>query len=233
MANGTAQYVIQKAFQDANKVARGGTPTPLQYLDGLERLNDIVNFEQVKGLKLWLETETTVTLVAGQQMYSFRTGGDVSMDRPLRVKEAAYWDAQSNNRPLVPISREEWTRLSNRTVQGSVNQYFVEKLYDRLNLYLWNIPDTVAATGTVKVVLHNQATNAAVISDTTRFPPEWALFLRYALAEDLAAGMPAETVQRVTGKAAFYRKELEDWDVEDAPTFFQPDQRAFLGSKFE
>lgn len=231
MTANTASGVITKAYQDAQKVAVGVTPSTAQLADGLDRLNDLINLYQTQGLKLFLETEQVVPLVVGQQMYSMMPGGDVNITRPLQVKEAAYWDANGNSRPLWPISRQEWTDLTTRSLQGSVNQYFVEKLYDRLNLYLWQVPDTTAATGTVHAVLRNQATNPAIVGDATRFPIEWVMALRWGLADDLASGMPDSVVMRCAQKAQFFKEQLEAWDVEDAETYFQPDIRVGMYSR--
>lgn len=221
----TASALITMGYRDAGKLAYSASLSAGQLSEGLDRLNDIINLWQTQGLKLFLETETTVTLVAGQQSYSFMPSGDVDMARPLEVKQASYWDSNGVSRPLVMISRQEWTYLTNRTEEGSVNQFFVEKLYDRLNLHLWSIPDTTAATGTVRVVLRNQATNPAVVGDSTRFPPEWAIALRWALADEVATGMPEAIVQRCSSRAEAFRQALENWDVEQAETYFQPDPR--------
>ena len=46
--------------------------------------------------------------------------------------------------------------------------------------------------------------------------------LRWALADDSATGQPALIMDRCERKAHEYRRLLEDWDVEDVPTRFQP-----------
>lgn len=232
MTTNTALALMTYAYKDAQKLPSGGTLSATQQSEGLDRLNDIINYLSTKGLKLWLETETPVTLTATKQMYSIYPGGDIPIARPMRVKEAAYWDAYNNVRSLTVLSREEWTRLSNRTTQGSVNQYFVEKLYDRLNLYLYNTPDTTAATGSVKIVLANFATTPASVGLATNFPPEWFICLRWTLADDLTTGSPPEVVQRCQTKAAQYQEALESQDVEEAPTFFQPDTQLLQPSRF-
>lgn len=230
----TATALITAAYRDAQKLSRGATLSADQLSEGIDRLNDIINLWQTQGLKLFLELEVVLTLVASQQAYSFMSGGDVNMTRPLEVKQASYWDSNSVSRPLVPISRQEWMALSNRTATGSVNQYFVEKLYDRMNVYLWNVPDTTAATGTVRLTLRQQAANPVVAGDNTQFPPEWGIALRWAIADEISSGMPEAVQQRCSARAQAYREALEDWDVENAETYFQPDTRAmnFGISKF-
>lgn len=234
MTANTAGAIITKAYQDAQKLQLGATLSTAQLSAGLDRLNDMINLWQTQGLKLWLETEQVVPLVVGQQLYSFFPTGDIAIARPLRVKEASYWTDQNVSRPIWPISRQEWTALSNRTEQGSINQYFIEKLADRMNMYIWNSPDTSAATGTIHAVLQNQATNPTLSGDDTGFPIEWVAALRWGLADELTSGMPEATVQRCQARAAAYREALEGWDVEDAETYFQPDIRSTMwnGGRF-
>lgn len=231
MTTNTAQAIIEKAYADSMKLPRGGTLTTAQLTDGLERLQDVVNTEAVLGLKLFLETEVSVTLVAGQQLYSFRPGGSVNVPRPLRLKDVTYVGTGNDSRPLIPLSRSDWAAMPARGETGSVSQFFQERLYDRVNLYLWNIPDTSAAAGTLRVTLHAPAATLT-LSTTTAFPPEWVMYLRWALTADLASGMPVEVVQRAEGKAAQYRKILEDFDVEDVAVRFQPTYPQYARSEF-
>ena len=236
MSANTAQGVIGKAFVDAGRLPRGGTPSSAQYSDGLDRLNDIINVLQTEGQRLWLEEEYSLTspiLQVGQQTYTFGSGGDVSMDRPLRVKQGAYRESTGSNlRPLTPYSREEWTRLGNRSGSGSINGYFVEKHADFLNLSLWQVPDTTSAAGSVVLILHTQAANPTSVSLATGFPIEWVMALRWLLAADLATGMPDQIVQRAEQKAEMYKRALGDWDVEDAPVRFALNLQAAAPSRF-
>ena len=231
MTTNTSQAIIEKAYADAMKLPRGGVLTSAQLTDGLDRLQDIVNLEATMGLKLFLESEVSVTLTAGKQLYSFLPGGDVSIPRPLRVKDAVYVASGGQSRPLIPMGRTDWAQQTSRASLGTVNQYFAERLFDRLNLYLWDVPDASAATGTVRATLHVPAASLS-LATATAFPPEWVMFLRWALAADLASGMPAEVIQRAEVKAERARSALEAFDVEDAPTRFQPTYPQYSPSEF-
>lgn len=228
----TGTGIVTKAYQDAQVLAKEASLSAAQQADGMDRLNDILNFLQTQGMKLFLDLEQAVTLVLDQQKYSLMPGGDVSIAKPLEVKQASYWDASDNSRDVDVISRQEWSMLSNRTASGSVNQVYAETLYDRINLYVWNIPDTTAATGTLKLVLRTQVTDLTAIGDTLLLPPEWALPLRWMLAEELSTGMPESVQNRCKRNAAMYKVALEDWDVENTETTFQPDTRYSTGSRF-
>lgn len=231
MTTNTSQAIIEKAYADSMKLPRGGTLTSAQLTDGLERLQDIVNLESTMGLKLFLEREVSVALTAGKQTYSFYPSGDVSTPRPLRARDVVYVDAGGQSRPLIRLGRTDWAQQTSRSQLGTVNSFFDEKLYDRLNLHLWNVPDTTAATGTLRVTLLAPAATL-VLSLTTAFPPEWVMFLRWALSADLASGMPVEVIQRCEQKAERARTVLENFDVEDAPTRLQPTYTQYQSSEF-
>lgn len=232
MTTNTAASIIKSAFLDAGKLARGASLSIDQLADGMSKLNDLVNFWQTQGLKLWLESEQTVTLVEDQQRYSIYPSGDVAVARPLRVKQVVYRSSSDAVRPVRIISREEWTRQPSRSDSGIITQAYPEKLYDRINLYVWMIPNAEEAAGTLRVVLHSQTAGATYTGDSMAFPPEWALALRWGLADQLTVGMPEPIVQRCMMEAERHRSALEAWDVEEAPMYYTLAPEATQGSGF-
>jgi hypothetical protein len=305
--------IIQFAMEDAGLLEDGQQPTEEQSAKYLQRLNDVVNFFQTQGLKLFLLQDVAVPLVVSQQTYVFGTtpGADVVMSKPLRVLQAYYlastlyiqtgtgagtaniavastvvgtqnytntnlvtftnvtttglltgtnyyivnvvantsiqvsltiggaavtvaagtatlnFVGQGIRRPLVPLSWDEWLRLSQPANQGAINSYFVDKQVLTMNLSLWNVPDAGAvASGSVHVLVENQCTNLVTLTDAMAFPVEWFLPLRWGLAADICGGQPDSVIARCEGKALMYREALEGWDFEDAPTRFEPDSRS-------
>lgn len=213
--------IIQDGLRDAAKIQRGQVPDGEQIAESLRRLTDIVNFEQTQGLKLFLLTDHSVTLVAGTQTYTIT----VSSVKPLRVIQGYYLDSDSNRRPMYPLSWDEWLRLSNVTQQGQITQYFVNKQSTTLTVSFWLTPDTVAATGTAHLLTQRQVTDPISLTENMEFPVEWRMFLRWALADEVATGQPQAIVQRCQQNREMYRAALEAWDVEDAPTMLQIDSR--------
>lgn len=222
----TAQRLITDAYRDAGLISQTQTPNSGQLSDGLSRLNDIINFEQTQGLKLFLFEDVEVPLTAGQGSYTIMTGGDVGMTKPQNVIDGYYLDSDNNRRPIFSLAWNEWTRLSQVVQTGQINNYFVDKQYDRLVVKFWNVPDAMAATGSVHLIVRKQASNIATVGANVLFPPEWYIFLRWTLASDLATGQPAEIINRCDQKSATYRQALESFDVEDSPLQFQLDPRA-------
>jgi hypothetical protein len=131
------------------------------------------------------------------------------------------------------MSQDEYKRLSNVTQQGALNSYYVDKQQLTLNVYFWQTPDPWHATnGVAHVMIGQQITNAVSITDQMNFPVEWGLTLEWGLAHQSSTGQPKEVQDRCKEMALMYQDELENWDVEDASVFMQPDPRAQTGSAF-
>ena len=227
-------YLVTKAYEDAGMMTIGGTPSTAQMTRGLDRANDLINLWATQGLKLWLNEDIAVTLVAGQTTYSMGPGGNVNMTKPMSVIQAYYVTASQSKQPLVALSRDEWTRLSQTNIGGALNSYFVDKQLTYLYVSFYNTPDATAATGVAHLITRVAASNFTLSTDTIGLPPEWYIALRWALADELATAQPKEVQDRCAQRAGAYRTALEDWDVEDAVTFFQPDTRTqYAGGRFK
>lgn len=219
--------IIQLAMINSGHMAQGDEPTPDQYAEYLPRLNDLVNFWQTKGLKLWLNVDQEVILTAGQALYTFAPGGDVDVTKPMRFPSGYYLDVSDNRRPISPISWQEYTSLSNVVQEGSINSYFVDKQRTQLDVYLWQTPDAEAATGTVHLIMQRQATELINLTDDLDFPQEWFIALHWGLADEISTGMPKAVQDRCERRAKELFEALEAWDVEDASTMFTPDSRQY------
>jgi len=230
----TPTRIIKMALKDAGLIQEGQTPTDEVYSDSLNRLNDLVNLEQTQGLKLWLQHDLEIPLVAGQAMYTIKASGNVNLARPTRLLDSGYYlDSNNFRRNIILIDRDTYMLLSNPTGQGPITQYFVDKQLTQMAVTFWLVPDTEAATGKAHILIQNQVANVSTITETMQFPPEWFLWLRWALAMDLSVGQPESIQARCQNFAMAYREALCNWDVEDAPTMFAPDQRiAFQGNSF-
>jgi hypothetical protein len=221
------------AMTDAGYLQEGDDPTPEQYANNINRLNDLINFWQTQGLKLWLQFDLNVPLVAGQGTYTIGPGGNVNMTKPMRVLDSSYYlDSNNNRRPLMMISRDEYNKLSNVVQTGQLNSYFVDKQATQLAVSFWLVPDATAALGTAHLLIQQQVANFESIIDTMNFPKEWYLALRWGLADDICTGQPQAIMDRCMAKAAIFRSAVEDWDVEDTSTRFEPDQRGMSNGRF-
>jgi hypothetical protein len=224
---------------DAGLVQMGDTPNSEELPTYMRRLNKMVNYFMIKGIKLFVQEDYALQApilqqgVGGQgNPYTFGPGGMVNMAKPRRCTDAYYTDSNANRRPLICMSRNEWDNLSTTTTQGTVTSFYADKQLATLNIYLWLVPDATAATGAVHLILDEQINNFAMLTDAMAFPPEWSLALEWGLADQISTGQPASVIENCKVNAQFYREELEGWDVEDASTSFAPDQRGqFVGRR--
>jgi len=215
----TVIQTITDAMVDAGLLMEGATPSSDQQTKNLRRLNDLIELWQTQGLKLWLERDTSITLVAGTSNYTVTNGGA----RVIRITQG-YWLSSAGNRtPVNLISREEYTRLSNTTNTGAVTSIFVEKLVTSTKIWTWLVPDATAAAGTLHVIGQITVPNFTLTTDdlTISFPKEWAIALRWGLADEICTGQPESIMQRCAAKATMFRDALENWDVEDASVRFE------------
>lgn len=216
----TPYSIIRDAYYDAGLLQEGESPNSEQLVSGMRKLTDLINLWQTQSLKLWLNTDVTVTLVAGRGTYLLGPSGDVNIVKPLRVLEAYVKSASGIRRPLTPLAWADYVRLSQVNQTGQINSYFVDKQQSLLSVLFWPVPDAVAAAGTVHLVVQSQVINFIALNETINFPIEWRIALRWGLADEICTGQPQAIMDRCQQRATTYRAALEDWDVEDAPTRF-------------
>lgn len=226
----TPVSIINDAYFDAGLIQEGQTVNSEQLVTGMRKLTDVINLWQTQGLKLWLNADTPVALTAGQGTYTLGPSGTVAMVKPPRVVDAWYEDLNHIRRPLIPLSWNEYTRLSQITQIGQINSYFVDKQQTQLSVFFWLVPDTTAATGLAHLLVQRQVINFATVTETMNFPIEWRIALRWGLADELATGQPQAIMDRCQQRSNQYRTMLEDWDVEDTSTRFAPDSRIYANT---
>lgn len=219
----TPARCIELAMKDAGLLQHGDSVDSDYLAEHMGRLQDLMNLWQTQGLKLWLQQDLPLTLTAGVMTYAIGPGGAINMAKPVRVIQANTVNTTGTSRPLTLISRDEWTRLSDKTQLGALNSIFVDKQQTQLLINFWLTPDATAATDVVHLITQYQVTAFTGLTDTINFPQEWFLALRWGLADDICGGQPDSIMARCAHRASVYREALENWDVEDAATQFQPD----------
>lgn len=225
--NGTPFRLIKDAMYEGGLLAKGRDPSSESLAQYFDRLQDVFQWMQTRGLKLWLEYDIPITPVPGQNLYSLgptAAGGNVNMVRPTRCKEAYYTDQSANRRPLIPMGRSEWDTLATVTTLGTITSWYGEKHQLTYNFFVWLTPDS-AQTGTIHAILQQQMAGLVTLTDQVNLPIEWYLTMMWNLAAEICTRQPQKVIDRCTQKAAAYLEDLENWDVEDADTRFTPDTR--------
>lgn len=224
---GTIVSLIRDGMVEAGYIGRGRDPTSDHLALYFNKLNYIFNHLQVKpGLKLWLNFDLAVTPVAGRNLYTLGPSGNVPMTRPLRSFESYFTDSSQNRRPVSVISRNEWDTLSTTTQQGTITSIWPDKQKLSLNINTWLTPDAQAALGVLHVIVTQQSVQRVSLTDDIAFPVEWYLAIMWEFASQISTGQPQAIMDRCGQQAERHLTILEDWDVEDASTYFAVDQRS-------
>lgn len=224
-ASNTVYGIINDAMHDAGLLQEGDDPNSEQLATYMRRLCDVINLWQTQGLKLFLQEEISIPLVAGQQQYEVNPVPGTVPSKHLRVLQGLIVSPSGQRRPINAISRNEWLRLSQVDGNnGTINSYFVDKQATSLNVRFWNTPGVFEAANTALLLVQTQAANPINLESNVSFPQEWRIALRWGLADDICTGQPQAIMDRCAQRAVTYREMLEDWDVEDVQTTFAPAQ---------
>jgi hypothetical protein len=235
----TAAMVIKAALRRI----RGYDPedettiSTVQYNNALESLNFIMSAAQAFGLQLWCRKTTSGTLVASQGSYTVGSGGNISINRPLKVMQAFLRDTNNIDQPLNVIGQQEYYNLSTKSQTGTPVSLYYDPAYDGASnvgttskgtIYLWPIPDaTAAAEYTLQFLYQRPLEDFDATSDSIDMPQEWFNWLRLELAKTISPeyGMPVIEYDRLVKETEIALELAKSWDTEFESVYFQPDLR--------
>lgn len=172
---------------------------------------------------------STTTIATG--LASAASSGNVvfaytsKIQRPQRILSAYRRNIDNNDIPVDVVSRQEYSDLSNKLVEGKTNKVFYDPQLTNGTLYAWPTPDLV--TDVIRFWYERPLEDFDAATDNPDFPIEWA--------EAIAAGL----LYRIARKYGASRSEIEDYkndadeklqialgfDRETASVMFQPDYR--------
>jgi len=154
-----------------------------------------------RGLNQWTIKQRTLAMVAGTGEYSI--GADIIDILSVVVQR------DNTDYSLLRLSRDGFLTIPNKTTQGRVNQFFLDRQVSP-NLKLWPVPDN-----STDVVYYNALTrmdDADIYTNTMDMPFRFYPCLAAGLAYYLALKRAPNRVQML--KAA-YEEEFERAAIED------------------
>jgi len=241
--------IISLALRKLGTLEVGSTPDAETIANANMSLNLLVKQLNTDGLKLWKTSELIIPLFANQTSYTLGGAGCDLMydtlaptvaitDRPLKIIQGFYRNVTSTpviDTPVMIVSKQEYNVLGSKFSTGTANTIFYDSKKTSGILYVYLTPDTNSQTNLqLHIVAQMPLNDMTLATDIPDFPNEWMNCLVWNLADQLALeyGVPMNARQEIATRAAAYRVQLDDWNVEASSTFFQPDFRSTSNNSY-
>jgi hypothetical protein len=207
-----ARDVITAAFQNA-KIFSGGETIPADDMAAGElALNLMLKTWSAKE-RLWIVSEGSVPLVAGQVSYTVPNARRVMS---VRRRTA------SIDTPMNVLSRSEYYDLPNKSGAGMPVSWFYDPQTSTRTLYLWLVPSAaIAANTTLRYTYLRVIEDIDALDNDPDVPQEWLETLVYNLADRLADSY-GNSIPTLKKFAAELLEGLASQDQESTSMFLQP-----------
>jgi len=189
-----------------------------------DKLDVLIQSLDGRGARLYQMVRRTLSTVSGQQAYALPE--DVwDVDKPVRYTPPGITTAIA----VFPMSASQWMITSDRSIQGTPVQYYLEKQLDAatgrqtVTLYFYLVPSEV---GTVeyRAILRSQDTGTG--ANTPYFSTKWLSALNLGLVAALSPAAGAtrgETNDRTSAFEAEFARQInsdtEIADLQEMPSF--------------
>lgn len=231
--NPTRTQIVYGALRLVGAYASNDQPRAVQVVDAVEALDMMLKSWQTDGF-LWLKQFIYVKMVASQVAYTIGPGSadTVTTDsaalvaftqRPTRVFFPQRRTISTGSEvPMILVSRQEYAALPNKATAGTPVQVYYDPRIATGALYVWPVPNTT--TDQVVLTVDRTIEDVGAEDNTFDVPPEYVRAIKWNLALEIApeyAMAPSER-DRIEKMAVFLKQKMDVFNVDEAPTFFQP-----------
>lgn len=183
----TAADIIRGALRKIGAIAVGETLSADDGSTGLEQLNAMLDIWSNEHLAVYNNTESVLTLVAGQATYTVGVGGDFNIARPLRIS-GAYTRLQPTGTtvdyPCEEIAFDRYSGIGLKSQPGPWPKVmYFNTSYPLASLTFWPVPSQGAEFHLWADMVF---TSFANLTDAVSMPPGYVLALQTNLAVLLA-----------------------------------------------
>ena len=137
-------------------------------------VSDLAN----QGSVSWCISNTTLPMVQGEKIVTCPQG-------TTSVRHVMYVDNGFEVK-LGRLSIDQYALLPNKTIQSRPNSYYIKRNQSNLNIYLWPVPDSVAATKTLSIWYNRNIMDITSLNEEIDVPQRWLEAIVAKLAFSLA-----------------------------------------------
>ena len=226
----TRDDIIKNALKEVGAFGTSETPSSEDIADASFAFNLIIKAWVKRGMPLWKIVDITVPLIVGNVTYQIGTTatgtGAVVTDRPLRVFDTILRTISSNQDiPLMVLSRQEYEQFGIKNSLSIPNSIYYQPLIPNGLLTIYPAPaDT---TRSIHLFAQIPLNDVNVGTDVLDFPSECFQALKWNLCAEIGGPYVSSIpkLQRIDRNAELYKREMEDWSIEEANLYFSRDYR--------
>ena len=190
---------------------------------GVELNSGDIDWTTVSGAPSGTTVTAAVALTAAaavnNRVYAYTT----KTVKPLKIIQAALYNYDTTTQvPVNIISRDEYERLSDITVEGPPNQiYYIPGVLTGTLKFYPRFPD---GSSVIKIWFQRPFEDMDAVGDTADFPQEWENAITWELAAHLgmAYNVPVRKMNMILQKAQFELAKVNDFGMEEGSVFIQP-----------
>lgn len=186
MITRTGLQVVTDSLKLLGVVAGHEVPTSAEQQDAFARLNELIDSWGTHAQTLLVSRRDIVTLVAGQQTYTFGAGGDFpTLPRPMALDGATILTGTPGVEiPVAVLTGQEYGAVPIKTLSGAlVTLVSFAPLMTGAELWVWPVP---TATQTLVLYTAEPVAQFPDLVTPVALAPGYAKALRTNLALELA-----------------------------------------------
>lgn len=219
--------IINAALRKLVVIGEGQTANATQITTAGQALNNIVAEFRALGMSIWARKTYLLTLVNGQDTYTFGVGQTLNIAYPLRIYTANVEVAPdyASKIEMNQLSFADFDLLPNDSNGTPVNFKYQPKINQGV-FTVWPTPDaSVPATTRISIEYQSPFEYFITGVDTPDFPEEWNNALIYQLAVMLSDeyGTPMQKQQWLMSQADRHINTALSAGTEEASMFIQRD----------
>lgn len=209
----TARTVITDSTKLLNVWQKGEVLDDDEAVDGLRRLNQMIDSWSNESLMLFQLIERSKALTAGTASYTIGSAGVINTTRPVRIESAFIRDSSSNDYKLEIITNDEWAKISRKSTVSTIPSV----LYYRANcpLGVINLHEAPEASLTLYMECWDQL-DQMTIDSVVALPPGYERALTYNLAVEQApmyGKEPSQIVMKIAAESKIAIMETNDINI--------------------
>ncbi len=148
-----------------------------------------------RGLHYWEIDETNIDLIEGQAEYHFLIFGiDDILESTFRTNRT---QTTQQDVAMTKINRSTYSGLSNKLSKGQPTQYYVQRLIDRVTVFVYPTPDSTSASADMHIYFVKRIQDAGDFTNASDVPYRFVPCMTSGLSFYLAQKYRPELAQQM------------------------------------